>query len=183
MNQLLIHSRFLLGLVLISALLLTGGCGTLIDGTRQEVRISSVPAGASVFINNQSFGDTPTVVRLKRSSAYTLILEMPGYAPYEIKLDHKIPARFWWRNIPLLGWGIDYVSGSLYELSPKDINKQFGTAAPPPAQPEIEPAAADSAKTGAVWDKTDDAYYVVVVMEPDPDWKKIGQLTPLEATE
>lgn len=179
MNPLLIRARLCGGLLLGLSLLLVAGCGTLFDGSRQEVRINSQPAGASVFINNQSFGETPTVVQLKRSGTFTLILEMPGYEPYEVKLDRKIPSRFWWRNIWVLGWGIDYVSGSLYELSPKDINKQFGPDAPTPTSPGEQPALADSTKTGAVLDRSGDTYYVLVVMEPDPDWKKVGQLTPL----
>lgn len=203
MKSMLIHVRLILGLMMALALIALTGCGTLFDGTRQEVRITSQPSGASVFVNNQSFGETPTVVRLKRSSKYTLILEMPGYAPYEITLKRKIPAHFWWRNIPVVGWGIDYVSGSLYELTPGDVNKQFGEAVKAdimPSKPKPSPEPADSAnnsqvqpmprkpvedstKSSSILQLSEDTYYVFVVMEPDPTWKKIGQLTPISKSE
>jgi hypothetical protein len=181
MNSFFIHVRPSLGLVLVFVLFGVTGCGTLFHGTRQEIQIASQPSGASVFVNNQSFGETPAVVKLKRNSKYSVILEMPGYQPYEVSLSRKTSILFF-VNIPVLGQVVDALSGAMYELTPAQIQKQFGEAAPAPADSITPPAVADSTKTGALLDMSGDTFYVLVTMEPDPNWKKIGQLTPINKT-
>lgn len=177
------------------------GCSTLVKGTTQEVMITSHPSGASVFVNNQSFGQTPAVVKLRRTSNYTILLEMPGFAPYEITLDRKTNILFW-VNIPVLGQVVDALSGSMYELTPAEINKQFAQSAPaqsqparsqPAAQPTVQPQPQPQPDTtgqqtpadtsGTAWVPNEDTYYIFVTMDPDPSWKKIGQLTPLKDSE
>jgi hypothetical protein len=157
--------------LVVAGLSLTG-CSTLVNGTRQEVNIDSKPKGASVFINNQSFGQTPTVAELQRDGNYTILLEMPGFEPYEIELDKKWSTMFF-VNIPVLGWAIDAVSGAMYKLTPDQVMAVFQNQQNPPSATESEESSA------MLWDKKEGAIYITVVMEPDPAWQKIGQLTPL----
>lgn len=194
--------------LLLFTLALATGCSTLIKGTTQEVAINSHPSGASVFVNNQSFGQTPTFVKLRRNSNYTILLEMPGFAPYEIKLDRKTNITFW-VNIPVLGQVVDALSGAMYQLTPEEINKQFAQQQPTtsptttdqptssetntpmtPADTNMQTMPADTTQpepapdtSGTSWLPDENTYYIFVTMNPDPSWKKIGQLTPLKDSE
>jgi uncharacterized protein YceK len=48
-----------------STLLLTG-CASIVNGSKQKVKISSTPGGAAVRIDGASTGVTPTVADLSR---------------------------------------------------------------------------------------------------------------------
>lgn len=161
---------------MVAALVVMGlcftGCSTLINGTRQEVNIDSQPKGATVFINNQSFGQTPTAAELQRDGNYTILLEMPGFEPYEIELGKKWSTMFF-VNIPVLGWAIDAVSGAMYQLTPGQVMAVFQSEPETPATPESEEGSA------MLWNKDEGMIYITVVMEPDPEWQRIGQLTPI----
>jgi len=154
------------------------GCSTFVKGTRQEVVVTSNPTGASVFVNNQSFGQTPAVVTLKRTGGYTILLELAGYEPYEIELNRGTNILFW-VNIPVLGQVVDALSGAMYELTPAEINAQFGNDAS--TAPNMLERNDDT--TGSAFMPDEDTYYIFVTMDPDPSWKKIGQLTPLKDSE
>jgi hypothetical protein len=86
------RSRFLAPLLALCALplaqLLYPGCATLIDGTTQQVRVKSQPRGARVFLNGKLAGTTPLTAAVSRWGWHRVRIEMPGFAPYEVKL-HK----------------------------------------------------------------------------------------------
>ncbi len=200
-----------------AAVLLTG-CATIFNGTRQEISVTSEPPGASVFVNNVSFGQTPTVIDLKRSEKYTVLLELHGFKPFEMTFGRKLNT-FFYVNIPVVGWAVDALSGSMYKLTPEEVKAVLesggpgapvqptmpklppdstGAVAPPdegatitpqqvlpepvpPDTTEADDDAADDDSTGT-GDGTleaiieDGKLYVFVVMAPDPNWEKIGQL-------
>lgn len=109
-----------------------GGCSTLFKGTRQEISVNSTPPGASVFVNNVSFGQTPTVIDLKRNKQYTVLIELNGYKPYELTFDRKWNTTFY-INIPVIGWVVDALSGAMYKLTPQEVQAMLesqGTPAP-----------------------------------------------------
>jgi hypothetical protein len=183
------------------------GCGAIFNGTRQNVLIESSPVGASVFINNQSFGSTPATARLKRSDSYHILIEMPGYTTYEITMNRKISNWFWASILAggVIGVAVDALSGCMYRLDPETVIAalQSGgemvlpapsadtpkTVAPADAtteEPETiapadttEPADTTGSAPEASIGMKDDVFYIMVVMEPQSGWEKIGQMTPV----
>jgi hypothetical protein len=77
-----------------------GGCAAVVHGPYQEVRIDSIPSGATATLSPMSsergplFLDdqkdlkvtTPAIVRLKRDNTYRIEVEMPGYKPSSTQL-------------------------------------------------------------------------------------------------
>ena len=55
------------GLVLLPLVGMAVGCATLMQGTTQEVGISSTPSRATVSVNGGERGTTPVAVDLKRN--------------------------------------------------------------------------------------------------------------------
>jgi hypothetical protein len=78
--------------VLIAVVALTNstGCATLAHGVHQEVRITSEPEGALVFVGSKSMGPTPTVVRLARLSSLAVRFEMDGFQPLTIPVKKSV---------------------------------------------------------------------------------------------
>lgn len=143
----------------LSLSLILAGCATVMNGTSQDIGVSSSPTGASVKINGQNFGTTPVVAKLSRKDNHTVKLEMPGYAPHEMVLTKSVSGWVWGNIVfgGVVGLAVDAISGGIYKLSPEQVQAEMKNGA----------VSAVDAK-GQV--------YVTVVMQPQKDWKKIGDL-------
>lgn len=139
--------------------LFTQACGTIMQGTTQQVGISSNPSDASVTINGQTHGKTPMIIDLKRKDSHMVKIELDGYQPYETTLTRS--ASGWvWGNIVfggLIGLVVDSSAGGMYKLTPEQIDSELR-----------------SAQAEAV--SNDDGLYIAIVLEADPTWEKIGSL-------
>lgn len=99
------------------------------------------------------------MVKLYRRNEHLVNINLDGYTPYEITLHRNISGWFL-GNILLggiIGIAVDAVTGAIYTFSPKNIYGDLN-------------AASTSSK------KTEKELYVTVVLEPDAEWNKVGQL-------
>lgn len=139
--------------------LLFSACATIMHGSRQEMFITCEPRVASVYVDSAYQGETPMVVLLKRGKNHRLRIELPGYQPFETVLTRRLDGWIF-GNILLggfIGVAVDAVSGSMYRLSPRDI------------YPELMPLPPNGATSSS-------RVSIKVVLHPDPQWEKIGQL-------
>ncbi len=141
------------------ALALVSGCASIVQGTSQEIAISSVPSGATVTSNGVIIGKTPLVADLRRKSSHILRIELQGYEPYEIALARSISG--WaWGNIVfggVIGLVVDFATGGIYKLTPEQI------------EADLRPAVTTTKLE-------QDAIVLHVVLEAKPEWEKIGQI-------
>jgi uncharacterized protein YceK len=142
------------------AALLTTGCATIVHGTRQNVGISSTPAGASVTIDNLQSGTTPVFSKLRRKENHVVRIELSGYQPMDLALTSSVSG--WvWGNVAiggLIGLAVDAISGGMYKLSPEELSAAFGVTS-----------------AGTVT-KSGNGIYVIVVLKPESNWVKVAQL-------
>jgi hypothetical protein len=140
-------------------LLFTQACGTIMQGTTQQVGISSNPSNASVTINGQNHGNTPMIIDLKRKDAHMVKIELDGYQPYETNLTRSTSGWVWGNIVfgGLIGLVVDASAGGMYKLTPEQIDS------------ELRSAQAEALSN-------DDGLYIAVVLEADPSWEKIGSL-------
>ena len=66
-------SRWIAGLVLTAAVLITAGC------VRRTARFTSVPDGARVFLNDREIGRTPATVEFTWYGDYDVVYRLDGY--------------------------------------------------------------------------------------------------------
>ncbi|WP_420576265.1 PEGA domain-containing protein [Ekhidna sp.] len=135
-------------------------CATIILGSRQPVSIASSPSNAQIYVNGELEGKTPKSINIKKSEAesFNIKIELEGYEPYETVLSRKTSG---WiaGNIVfggLIGLIIDAATGSMYKLSPEEINAQLGGS--------------------AMNDLKKNEVIIMTTLNPDPDWEKIGSL-------
>ena len=144
-------------IILLSFLIFTN-CATIIHGSRQDVSISSNPSKAIVTIDNVEKGITPVTLRLSRKDHHTIQINLNGYMPYETKLTRKVDG--WLAgNIVfggLIGLVVDAATGGMYRLTPDQVQAELRN------------------QSASVIDK--DGVFLTVVMQPQSDWEKIGQL-------
>lgn len=96
------------------------GCATIFTGSRQNVKINSIPSGAGIFINEDSLGVTPGNVRLKKNFNHKIVvLKKPKYHHQQFNVKTKLnPVTL--LNILLggiMGAGIDATTGAMMHYS------------------------------------------------------------------
>jgi hypothetical protein len=134
------------------------GCATIIHGGSQDVSVASSPSGAEVEINGQDIGETPVTRSLDRGDQHTITLDLDGYESESVVVEKDVSGWVWGNIVfgGLIGLVVDASTGGLYNLEPAQINQN------------LDEETAQQMKDSDV--------FISVVMEPDPDWKKIGQL-------
>lgn len=149
--------------------LLFAGCASIIHGPMQAVSFTSQPPGAKISIDGIDYGMTPKATFLKRNGrlrgeaqgkkSYDVKIELEGFYPYKLMITREMDGWFI-GNILLggiIGIVIDAASGSMYKLTPNQINATF-----------------EASITHNMLN--DDQLYITVAMTPDPSWEKIGEL-------
>jgi predicted small secreted protein len=148
--------------ILLACLFLVG-CGTIIHGGGQDVSIASEPSGATVEVDGTEVGDTPLTKSLDRGSQHTVEISMEGYESEQVVVEKNVSG---WvaGNIVfggLIGLVVDASTGGMYKLSPTQVRQTL------------------NGRTAMKKDQ-EDTVFIAVVMEPNPNWKKIGQLAPMK---
>ena len=156
--------KVIINMIAMSSVLLTQGCATVLNGTTQNIGISSQPTGANVTIDNVAYGVTPLFANLKRGSEHIVTIEMPGYEKSQLTLTKSVSGWVWGNVIigGLIGLAIDAYSGGLYKLSPEQLD-----------------AALNESQNGHASVYKKDGVYVVAVLKADPSWQKIGTLNQI----
>lgn len=137
------------------------GCATIMHGNMQSVSISSTPEGATVAVDNRVVGTTPVSVELTRKKVHLVQISLEGYKTATLILDRKSSV-FYWGNLVFggvwIGMAVDALTGAMYRLEPEQVA-----------------ATLDRDESTAF---EDGELYVITVLNPHPDWVKIGQLQP-----
>ena len=142
--------------------LLFAGCATIVHGPTQKIGITSAPTGANVMINSKSYGKTPLFVDLDRDKEHIVSIELPGFDKSQLIINKELSGWVWGNIIfgGLIGLAIDATSGSLYNLTPQQLN-------------------AELMKNNTSVSNTQEGIIVVSVLKPDPSWEQIGKLKPI----
>jgi hypothetical protein len=103
-------------------LCLACGCGSLIRGGTQEIRIDSYPQGASGEVDGMSI-QTPAKLMLSRNEAHTVVLRKEGYTEYRTEINKE----FSWPPFltDLIFWKLfrsKELSAGAWRLTPETIN-------------------------------------------------------------
>lgn len=133
-------------------------CATIVSGSKQNVKFSSNPTSATIFIDEVEVGKTPFEIKLARKSEHSVMLKLEGYQTYQTKLTKKFNAWFLGNILigGLIGIIIDPITGAIYNLSPDEINAQMSK--------------------GTAFKSNGKDVYIAVALNIDPNWEKVGQL-------
>jgi hypothetical protein len=103
------------------SLCLPCGCGSLIRGNTQEIRIDSYPPGASGEVDGMSI-QTPAKLMLSRNEPHTVVLRKEGYAEYRTEINTKFSSSPFITD--LIFWHIfrsKGLSAGAWRLTPKEV--------------------------------------------------------------
>ena len=133
--------------ILAVAAMSLGGCGTITQGTSQDIAITSSPPGAHCDLNRKgehvaTLDKTPGTVKVDKTKHDILLTcTLPGYQDASVNLESGYGAGTFGNVIlgGVIGWGIDEASGAANKY-PSSANVKFAPAGAPvpepgPAQP------------------------------------------------
>ena len=107
-------------LLILSVLILSSSCATIMTGKTQEVTFDSEPQGVEVAVNGRVIGKTPTTIQLDKKKDQTVSFKLEGYKTQTRTLETKVNAWFM-GNIVLggfIGSTTDGITGGMHEYSP-----------------------------------------------------------------
>lgn len=131
----------IIGYIVVLLLALATGCGTLIDGTQENIPVTTIPPGATVIHEireddsqkkpqaskslqqEKSATQTPATLSLERKQEYLLTITKEGYKTETIKIEQVINDAAVGNLLGLtaLGTAIDTASGAQWDLAPNNI--------------------------------------------------------------
>lgn len=135
-------------------------CATIINGTSQQINITSTPIEAKVTIDGVEIGKTPYIADLKRKDNHIVKIELEGYKTEVITLNGKTSGWFFGNCLfgGVIGMAVDAITGGMYILQPEEIKQNL--------KHEKQQTLNDEG-----------TLYIKFVLDVDPKWEKIGQLT------
>ena len=145
---------------LMTILVYSVGCGTLMNGSQHYLAIVSRPSGARVTVDNRSFFDTPITAVLDKRAAHTVKIELEGYLPYEVEISRKLDGGVILADVFLtcaVGLGVDAITGGLYKLRPAQVRAEL-----------------EKEGLGLIGER--EILYISLVCEPPADAERIGTL-------
>jgi len=150
-------------LLIAGFVLVAQSCGTIIQGTTQQIGISSTPSNAAVTINGRDIGSTPLMVDLKRKDSHIVRISLAGYENYETTLTRKVSGWVWGNIVfgGIIGLVVDASTGGMYKLTPEQIEAQMRSN---------QARVTDGENT----------LYIAITLHADPQWEQVGSLTPVQ---
>ena len=115
----------MVALILIIAFSVTS-CASIINGTTQNVGVSSNPSGAKAIIDKNMEITTPATVPLSRKSNHVIEVKKEGYEDASVAISQS-PSGWLAANVLIFGVGIiiggiiDFVTGGAYKLTPSEF--------------------------------------------------------------
>ena len=104
-------------------ILMSVGCGTAINGERQDVIVNSVPPGAEIWVDGAASGRTPAILTIRRNGDHTLRLVKDGFADTTVTISSSVNGEFFLNILypGLLGCAGDLMTGGGSSLSPDRV--------------------------------------------------------------
>lgn len=95
-------------------------CATMFTGSRQTVKVQSVPPGADVYVEGEKMGQTPTEISLKKGfSPESVVIKKEGYDNKNLPLNTTFNPVALLNLLGLLGWAIDGATGAMMKYDKK----------------------------------------------------------------
>lgn len=137
-------------LLFASLIFLTTGCASLVNGTHQDIAITSNTGNGLVFVDGNAVGNSPVVAHLDRKHAHVVKVEQPGYAADERTIQPETNDWVWGNVIfgGLIGLFVDGIAGGMYDLVPASVHAYLRPM--PETRPSVTQTACNSSPCPAV---------------------------------
>jgi hypothetical protein len=111
-------------LLILSLLAILSGCATIVQGTTQEVGITTDPSEANLLVDNKENYKSPAKITMKRKDDHIVEVTKEGFEKENINIKSVISGVVAGNLLlgGLIGIGVDALSGGANRLEPDNIN-------------------------------------------------------------
>ena len=115
--------RIIVMLTLASTIIING-CATIFTGDKDSINFTSNPSGAKIVLDGLDIGKTPATLEIKRSGFKDkeITLKLDGYEDRTFLLQKEFNAIAILNFAGILGWFVDFATGSVMKYSDKSYN-------------------------------------------------------------
>ena len=115
--------RIIVMLTLASTIIING-CATIFTGDKDSINFTSNPSGAKIVMDGLDIGKTPATLEIKRSGFKDkeITLKLDGYEDRTFLLQKEFNAIAILNFAGILGWFVDFATGSVMKYSDKSYN-------------------------------------------------------------
>jgi hypothetical protein len=85
------------GVPMLAVLTVLAGCGELVNGPTQQVKISTIPPGAMLTVDGRELA-SPARVELERQRHHTVAATLPGFEPAHAEINSSFDSAVVWGN-------------------------------------------------------------------------------------
>jgi hypothetical protein len=126
-------------ILIVSLLVISSGCATIIHGTTQDIGITTDPSDADLLVDGSERYKSPTKITLKRKDDHMVEITKDGYQKENINIKSVISGVVAGNLLAggLIGIGIDALSGGASRLVPESFDIR------------LRPLTSQSSSTGA----------------------------------
>lgn len=132
-----------LGLLFIVAIL--GGCATIFSGTSEDIKITTTPDDAMIYLNDRLLGQGEVITDVPREYANNsrpyIKVAKEGYQTQEFQLTNKFNSVSIINLSAVYSWTTDFLSGAMFKYAPNAYHVQLvkeGTAGSTPTKYTLE---------------------------------------------
>jgi hypothetical protein len=107
-------------------------CATIMHGTTQKVPVTSTLSGSKVYVDGKEAGVTPVFLELERGTEHVVTIEAAPGQRQDVALRTEVSGWVWGNIVlgGLIGLGIDYAAGGLYNLEPAAVSQEARPSLP-----------------------------------------------------
>lgn len=119
--------RIIITVLALVSILTLSGCASIAGDNTRAVRVTSQPAGAHIYVDNQHYGTTPAVVNLPNYiyGGKGITVRKPGYQEQTAMVNTKFQPVALFNVLFWPGFIVDAATGNLIKIDPKDLNLSY----------------------------------------------------------
>ena len=108
----------------LASTIIINGCATIFTGDKDSINFTSNPSGAKIVMDGLDIGKTPATLEIKRSGFKDkeITLKLDGYEDRTFLLQKEFNAIAILNFAGILGWFVDFATGSVMKYSDKSYN-------------------------------------------------------------
>ena len=105
-------------ILLITLVILTTSCASIVSGTTTKIAINSQPVGAKIKSNGIIIGETPTTIEISNKVTGAIAIEKQGYKTSYIPLKKSLNGWLWGNIVfgGVIGLVVDLAAGGAYDI-------------------------------------------------------------------
>ena len=126
-------------ILVIIVLIISSGCATIVHGTRQDIAITTDPAGAGLSVDGRENYISPAVISMSRKDNHVVQIDKDGYQKEAVNIKQTMSLATLGDMLAggIIGYVVDAKTGAQCRLIPDNIYVHLRPVIPKTQMPAV----------------------------------------------